>query len=223
MRRTTEAWWLLVLRGIAALGLGLLTLLLPGHGLSALAVVFGAYLAVEALIALVGAARGARLDQRWQGRAAHGLISLAGGIVILAWPGLSVLILLYLVAAWAIVSGARDIVEAVRFRQRVASEWLLAFAGVIAVALGVLVMALPSAGALALVSWVGAYAMILGASLLLSGVAMRAYQRRAPRYAVLDGLERRLRFRAARPPELRAARPPEGVFSARGGGPAELA
>ncbi|WP_438026787.1 HdeD family acid-resistance protein [Sorangium sp. So ce233] len=190
MRRTTETWWILVLRGIAALGMGLLTLLLPGHSLGALVVVFGVYLVVESLIALAGAARCARLGQRWRANAAHGLISLAGGIVTLAWPGLSVLILLYLVAAWAIVGGIKDIVVAVRFRHRIAGEWLLAFAGVIAVALGVLVMALPSAGALALVLWVGAYAMVLGVSLLISGFAMRAYQRRPRREAAVDGFGR---------------------------------
>ncbi|WP_437756499.1 HdeD family acid-resistance protein [Sorangium sp. So ce1389] len=187
MRRTTDTWWILALRGVAALGLGLLTLLLPGHSLGALVVIFGVYLVVESVIALTGAARCAQRGQRWRASAAHGLISLAGGIVTLAWPGLSVLLLLYLVAAWAIVGGIRDIVVAVHFRHRFAGEWLLALAGVLAVALGVLVMALPSAGALALVLWVGAYATVLGAALLISGLAMRAHQRRPPSHGHLDG------------------------------------
>ncbi|WP_437654315.1 HdeD family acid-resistance protein [Sorangium sp. So ce1182] len=190
MRRTTDTWWLLALRGVAALGLGLLTLLLPGHSLGALVVVFGAYLVVESVIALAGAARCAQRGQRWRASAAHGLISLAGGIVALAWPGLSVLLLLYLLAAWAIVGGIRDIVVAVHFRHRFAGEWLLALAGVLAVALGVLVMALPSAGALALVLWVGAYATVLGATLLSSGLAMRAHQRRPRSHGHLGELWR---------------------------------
>ncbi|WP_437814152.1 HdeD family acid-resistance protein [Sorangium sp. So ce1078] len=190
MRRTTETWWILVLRGVAALGLGLLTLLMPGHSLAALIVLFGAYLLVEAAIALAGAARCARRNQPWRGNAVHGAVSLAGGIVTLAWPGLSVLVLLYLVAAWAILGGIRDIIVAVRVRRRVAGEWLLALAGVLAVALGVLVMALPSAGALALVLWVGAYALVLGVTLVISGLAMRAHQRRPRSDAHLDGFWR---------------------------------
>ncbi|XXX77727.1 DUF308 domain-containing protein [Sorangium sp. So ce134] len=190
MRRTTETWWILVLRGVAALGLGLLTLLMPGHSLAALIVLFGVYLLVESAIAFTGAARCARRGRRWRGHAAHGAVSLVGGLVTLAWPGLSVLLLLYLVAAWAILGGVRDIIVAVRVRRRVAGEWLLALAGVIAVALGVLVMALPSAGALALVLWVGAYALVLGATLVISGFAMRAQERRPRSDARLHGFWR---------------------------------
>ena len=102
----------------------------------------------------------------------EGLVSIAAGLVTFTWPGLTALVLLYVIAAWALVTGVLEIVVAVRLRHKIAGEWWLALSGVLSViAGGLMVWGFPGAGALALVLWIGAYAVVFGA--LLIGLALR--------------------------------------------------
>jgi uncharacterized membrane protein HdeD (DUF308 family) len=101
----------------------------------------------------------------------EGLVSIAAGLVTFFWPGLTALVLLYVVAAWALVTGVLEIVVAVSLRKRIRGEWWLALSGILSVITGGLMMWAPDAGALALVLWIGAYAVVFGA--LLIGLALR--------------------------------------------------
>jgi uncharacterized membrane protein HdeD (DUF308 family) len=166
-------WWAIALRGVAAIIFGVLAFVLPGITLAALIVLFGAYAIVDGIFNLVAAARG-EADQRGEPRwwlVLEGIVSIAAGLVAFVWPGLTALTLVYLIGAWAIVTGVLEIVAAVRLRQRIANEWWLVLSGALSIVFGVLVMLAPGAGALAMVFWIGAYAIIFGA--LLVGLAFR--------------------------------------------------
>jgi uncharacterized membrane protein HdeD (DUF308 family) len=89
-------------------------------------------------------------------------------------PGLTALALLYLIAAWAIVRGVFEIVAAVRLRREIENEWWLGLSGALSVVFGVLVAIAPGAGALAMVLWIGAYALIVGIVLIVHAVRLRA-------------------------------------------------
>jgi uncharacterized membrane protein HdeD (DUF308 family) len=79
--------------------------------------------------------------------------------------------MLYVIAAWAVITGVLEIVAAIRLRREITNEWWLVAGGVVSVIFGVLLFAAPGVGALALVFWIGAYAIIFGA--LLVGLAFR--------------------------------------------------
>ena len=162
-------WWALALRGVAAIIFGLLAFVLPGVTLAALILLFGGYALVEGVLNVTAAVRGRGDDQPWWALLLEGLVSIAAGIVAFAVPGLTALALLYVIAAWAIVTGALEIVAAIRLRRRI-TAWL-ALNGVLSIAFGALTMLVPGAGALSLVWLIGAYAIAFGA--LLLGLSLR--------------------------------------------------
>ena len=94
---------------------------------------------------------------------------------------LTAIALVYVVAVWAIVTGAAEVVTAVRLRRAIRREWLLGLAGLLSIAFGVLLLLAPSAGALALTLWIGAYALVFGALMIALGFRLhRAADHRVP-------------------------------------------
>ncbi len=171
----TLNWWALAIRGVLAVLFGIATFFLPGLTLATLVFLFGAYAIVEGVFNLIAAVRGRGSEQPWWALVIEGLVSIAAGIVTFALPGLTTLVLLYVIAAWAVVTGVFEIVAAIRLRARIENEWWLALSGVLSIAFGVLMMIAPGAGALALVLWIGAYAVVFGAMLLALAFRLRSH------------------------------------------------
>ena len=172
MTALARNWWALAIRGAAAIIFGLLTFVLPGVTLAVLVLLFGAYAIVDGVFNLIAAFRtqGTEERPRWL-LLLEGLVSIAAGIVTFAMPGLTALMLVYVIGVWAVITGVLEIVAAIRLRHDIPNEWWLVASGVLSVVFGVLVMVAPGAGALALVLWIGAYAVVFGA--LLVGLAFR--------------------------------------------------
>lgn len=183
----TRNWWAIVLRGIAGILFGLITFFAPGISLAALVLLFGAYAFADGVLAIVTAVRRRGAD-RWWLLLLEGLAGIAAGIVTLLWPGITAIALLYVIAAWALVTGVFEMAAAIRLRKVITGEWLLALSGVLSIALGVLLVLWPGPGALALVIWIGAYALVFGVLLVTLGIRLRALgsprvQQTAPRVA----------------------------------------
>jgi uncharacterized membrane protein HdeD (DUF308 family) len=174
----TRNWWAIALRGVAAVVFGILALLLPVTTLAALILLFGAYAIVEGVFSLIGAGRGHADEPRWP-LVLQGLVSIAAGIVTFLWPGLTGLVLLYVIAAWALVTGMLQIVATVRLHSRIRGEWWLMLSGILSAVAGVLMMWAPGAGALALVLWIGAYAIVFGILLIVLAFRLRSGRVRA--------------------------------------------
>jgi uncharacterized membrane protein HdeD (DUF308 family) len=172
-------WWALALRGVAAMIFGVLAFVLPGVTLAVLILLFGGYALVEGVLNVIAAVRGRGDDQPWWALLLEGLVSIAVGIVAFVVPGVTELALLYIIAAWAIVTGALEIVAAIRLRRRITGEARLVLNGVLSIAFGVLTMLMPGAGALSLAWLIGAYAIVFGA--LLLGVSLRLRGSRPPK------------------------------------------
>lgn len=169
--RLSNLWWAILVRGIAAVLFGVLALIWPAITLLALVILFGAYAIVDGVFSLIAAVRGVPGESRaWLGLS--GVLGIVVGIVAFAWPGITELVLLMLIAAWAIVTGIFQIIAAVRLRQVLHGEWLFALRGVVAVLFGLVIVARPAAGALAVVWLIGIMALAYGIVLVL--VAFRA-------------------------------------------------
>lgn len=168
-------WWLVALRGLAGVVFGVVTFFAPAISLAALVMLFAAYALVDGVFALVSAVRRVRKHERWGMLVFQGVVGIVAGLGTIAWPGLTALALLYVIAAWAVLTGALEIVAAIRLRKEITGEWLLALSGVLSVGLGVMMMAFPGSGVLALVIFIGAYAFVTGWLLIVLGVKLRSF------------------------------------------------
>ena len=158
-------WWMLLLRGIAAIIFGGLALSWPGMTLLTLVLFYGAYALIDGVLAIVAAITGGTLLPRWW-LAVVGLLGIAAGILTFMMPGLTTIVLLYLIAGWAIATGVFQIVGAIRLRKEIDNEWFLILAGIVSVLFGVGMFVAPGAGALALVTVIGIYALFFGVLLV---------------------------------------------------------
>lgn len=164
-------WWVVLLRGIVGVIFGVLAFAWPGATLMVLVFVWGAYAVVDGAFALYLMVQAARQDRRWWPYSLEGLVGILAGAVAFAWPDITALVLVLLVAAWAIVTGLFEIIAAIDLRKQIQHEWLLGLSGVLSIVFGVLVMLQPEAGALVVVWLLGAYALLFGATLI--GLAFR--------------------------------------------------
>jgi uncharacterized membrane protein HdeD (DUF308 family) len=167
-------WWALALRGLAAIVFGILAFVWPGITLWALILLFGAYMLVDGVFAIVAAVRVAGEAARWWLLLVEGILGVLAGIVAFVWPGLTALALLYFVAAWAIVTGIFEIVGAIRLRVEIEGEWALILGGALSVLFGVLLVVVgPGVGLLSLVWLIGVYAVAFGVLLLILAFRVR--------------------------------------------------
>ena len=166
-------WWAIALRGALAIVFGVAALALPGVTMLSLVLVFAAFAVVDGVLAIVAAVRSARRHQRWGLLVLEGLVDIAAGVLAFLWPGLTILIFVMIVAAWALVTGV--LMTAAAFRLDLDhGRWWLALGGLASIAYGVLLIVAPLIGALVLTWWLGAYALVFGVFLLILAFRLRA-------------------------------------------------
>ena len=167
-------WWLLLLRGIAAIVFGLLAFAWPGLTLLTLILFYGAFALIDGVLAIIAAITGGSAAPRWW-LAIVGLLGLAAGLLTFLMPGLTAVVLLLFIAGWAIATGVFQIIGAIKLRKEIDNEWLLILCGVISVLFGVCMMLAPGAGALALVWVIGAYSVVIGALFVALAFRLRKH------------------------------------------------
>ncbi len=176
VRTLSQNWWLVVLRGVLGILFGLAAFIWPGITWLTLLIMFGIYAIVDGLIAVgTGLAR-TKETSRWWVFLLEGLISIAAGVVALLSPALTTVVLIYMIATWAIITGVLEIVAAVRLRHEITNEWFLALGGVLSIGLGVLLFLRPLAGSLAIIWTIAAYAVLFGILLVILGFRLRNWK-----------------------------------------------
>src|SRR5829696_77531 len=170
----TGHWWALAIRGGVAVIFGLAALLRPDIALEALILLFGAYALVDGVFAIVGVFGGTRGGTpRWL-LLIEGIAGILAGLIAFVLPGLTVVLLLYLIAAWAVITGISEIATAIRLRQEIRGEWTLIIGGALSVLFGVILAVIgPVAGLLSLIWLIGIYALIFGILMLITAFQVR--------------------------------------------------
>lgn len=170
----SRSWWALALRGVAAIVFGALALMWPDLTLFVLIALFAAYALIGGIVSVVGALKNRKSDEDWWMLFLLGLVGIGAGVIAVVHPALSLLLLVLVIAAYALITGILDIAIAIRLRKVLRNEWLLVLSGITAIVFGVLAFLFPDAGALAVVWLISLYALITGALLLALAFSIRA-------------------------------------------------
>jgi uncharacterized membrane protein HdeD (DUF308 family) len=167
-------WWLFTLRGILGIIFGFLALIFPGPTMLSLVLLFSAYMLVDGVAAIISAVRAIRRkEDRWGILIFEGLLNIATGIAAFLWPGLTVIAFVWLIAAWAIVTGA--LMTAAGSRLNIDhGRWWLVLGGLLSLAYGVLLIIAPLIGAVVLTWWIGVYALVFGIALVMFSFKLRS-------------------------------------------------
>lgn len=169
-------WWVLALRGLIAVIFGVAALAWPGLTILVLVVMFGAYALVDGIMAVIVSLQERSSLRSWWILLLEGIAGIIIGLATFRWPGITALVLLSLIAAWAIITGIFEIIAAFSGYGTVGQEWAIGLAGLLSIILGILLIARPGLGLLTIALFVGIYAIVFGILLIV-----RAFQFRAGR------------------------------------------
>lgn len=173
-----DSWWAVGLRGILGILFGLICLLTPGIAVEVFVILFSAYMLVDGVFAIASGIKAARNGERWGLLILEGVVDIAAGVVAFLWPAITLVALIWIVAVWAIVSGMLMLAAAFSLHLD-HGRWWLGLGGVASVIFGILLVVEPLIGAVVLTLWIGAYAVVFGAFLLV--VAFQLHSRKEER------------------------------------------
>lgn len=173
-----RSWWMLAVRGVIAVAFGILAVLFPGLTLGWLVALFAAFALLSGALWTFGAARNRKSDEQWWVLLLLGLVSMGAGTIAVLHPALTLLVLILLIGANALVTGVLDIVVALRLGKKMRGEALLVASGLASILFGVIVFLFPvGIGGLAVVWLIAMYAVVTGALMLALAWRVRAWMR----------------------------------------------
>ncbi len=165
-------WWIFILRGLLAILLGVIAFVAPGLALATFVVLFAFWMLIDGAAALIHTWQSRGKGNWWLGLL-EGIAGIVAGILALAWPAITALVLLLLVGSWAIVTGVMEVWAAIRLRAVIQGELLLGLSGVISVLFGLFVIVFPGAGIFSVLWLIGIYAIVFGLALVWLGWRLR--------------------------------------------------
>ncbi|MBI5670155.1 MAG: HdeD family acid-resistance protein [Chloroflexi bacterium] len=171
----TSNWWSLLLRGLAAIVFGILVIAFPGAALSTFVILFAAYALVDGVFTIIAAIRN-RQQERWWVHLLEGIVSVIAGILAIAYPGITALVMLYIIAFWAILTGVFEIWAAIQLRREIEGEFWLGLGGALSILFGVLLILFPGTGILTVLWLVAGYAIAFGVVMIILAFRLRGIQ-----------------------------------------------
>lgn len=172
-----QGWWILLLRGISAIAFAVLAWWQPALTLAALVLLFGAYVLADGVLGVWAAFRGREQNRHWWLLLLWGLVGIVAGLATFVVPGLTALILLFYIAAWAIASGVLQLFTAIRLRKQIQGEFLMGLGGVISVLFGLCLIVWPGAGALSLIWLIAFWAALFGVLMVVLAFKLKGMAR----------------------------------------------
>lgn len=177
LEKITHNWWMFALRGMIAVLFGVVALIWPEQALQALVLLFGAYALVDGVFAMIAGIASYRYFERWWAELLEGVTGVVIGMLTFLWPNITALVLLYFIAAWALITGIFEIAAAIRLRRVIAGEWMLILGGLLSILFGALLIVFPAAGALSVIWVIGLYAVVFGISEIIFAFRLRGLRR----------------------------------------------
>ena len=179
MGTLTRNWWLFILRGVFAILFGILIVAWPSAGILVLVILFGVYALADGILSITFAFthKGSWGHRAWL--IFWGILGMVAGVVALAWPGITAVALLYVIAAWALVIGISQFVFAFVIPTSFGNRVLLALGGIFSIVFGLFLVARPSLGALAVIWIIGIFAVMYGFYHIVFGISLNDLKTKA--------------------------------------------
>ena len=162
-KELVDKWWLLALKGVFALILGLILIAYPVKTQVVITWIIGLFALIEGLLVSLLAIINHKKFEHWGLLLIRGIFGILLGLVLFAWPGLSLAVILFLTSLWLLVVGIVLIFEAVSLRKEDVGEWLIAALGLILILFGIFIMSNPQLS----LSILG---VVMGLMMLLNGI-----------------------------------------------------
>jgi uncharacterized membrane protein HdeD (DUF308 family) len=176
LEKIASNWWLYAVRGVVAILFGILAIIWPKETILALVLLFGAYALLDGVFSVFAGIASYQYFSRWWA-VLEGVAGILIGVLTFFWPNITALVLLYFIAAWALMTGIFEIVVAIQLRREITGEWALILSGLLSMVLGVLLFVFPGAGAVSLVWLIGIYAILFGITLIILAFRLRSLRR----------------------------------------------
>lgn len=168
-----QNWRGLLIRGIAAILFGIAAISWPGLTVATLVLLFGFYILTDGILGVINAVQYRKITTHWLYWLLEGALGVIVGVLTLILPGTTAFILLVCVAIWAIMGGALRIVTAVRLGKQIKGTWILFVSGLLSVAFGFAIVALPHAGLVSIAWIIGFWAVAFGTVFVLLALRLR--------------------------------------------------
>ncbi|MCK5251866.1 MAG: HdeD family acid-resistance protein [Thermoplasmata archaeon] len=167
-------WWELILRGIFIMIFGILAIAYPDLTLAVFVIFFGAFVFIEGIFQMVGAFAAKAENPQWALMFISGLFSFMIGVIVLAWPGMSALVLLYFIGAWFLISGTVQLVFGLRAIGDGTKAGVHIVGGILGIMIGMLAFIWPGATAMSIIWIIGLFAIFFGIQLIALGFLSRS-------------------------------------------------
>jgi uncharacterized membrane protein HdeD (DUF308 family) len=171
-------WWVLLLSGICAVVAGIVSIMIPGIALSTLVMLFSLFAFVDGVGSLILGIRGEADGTYWWTMILLGIIAIVASIGAMAYPGLTLLVLLSFVAVSAIARGVFQIVASIKLCKMINDEWLLGLSGVLSIVFGGLLLARPKVGLAVMAMLLGFYMVAIGVMQIALSLRLRKMNKR---------------------------------------------
>lgn len=157
-----DIWWAILLRGVLALGLAVCAFVWPQQTLGILIKLLGAYFLIDGVIGMVGAYRSGDRGSSFM----QAIVSLAIGLVLLFWTGISAKLLLVFVGVWLVLQGIGLFLSSRKIDPTDGERGLMGVIGGVMALIGIVFVVWTNTGVVA-ISWlIGVGALVIGCLLV---------------------------------------------------------
>jgi uncharacterized membrane protein HdeD (DUF308 family) len=168
----SSRWWALVLSGLCAVVAGIIAIMVPGIALKSLVILFSVFAMVDGIACLMLGLRGEADGTYWWTMILLGVMAIVASVGAIAYPGLTLVVLLGFVAATAIARGVFQIVASIKLCKLIDNEWLLGLSGVLSILFGVMILSRPIVGMAVMAMLLGAYMVAIGVMQIALGLRL---------------------------------------------------
>ena len=169
----SSGWQPMVLSGALALFFALFVLIWPASALEALVVLFGAFVLIQGVAGVFAALQARATALPWQGALVVGLVGIIAGLIAFAWPGGTVVLVIYVAAIWAIIKGVYELSVASRRRREWGDDRTSSYSGAAWLLFGALMFLWPIVGVVTVAWVIGVVAAVFGIVLIILGLRLK--------------------------------------------------